>query len=323
MGEFELIRRHFLPLGPAPLAAGGHGVALGIGDDCALLDLAAGQQLALSIDTAVAGVHFPHDADPEAVAQRSLRVALSDLAAAGAEPLGFTLALTLPRADDAWLTAFARGLAGASATYHCPLIGGDTTKGPLTISIQVHGSLPRGRMLTRSGAAPADQVLVSGTLGDARAALDVLQEPAPSPALLARYWYPEPRLALGTALRGLASAAIDISDGLLADLGHIAAASGVAIRLDAEALPLSPALTAAVTAATARGYALSGGDDYELAVCVPPAQLDEARRRAAALGCPLTRIGEVEAGSGLRCVDRTGQALDPGTTGYQHFGEPP
>lgn len=318
MGEFELIRRYFLPLSKA-----GAGITLGIGDDCALLELGADEQLAVSIDTAVAGVHFPRDAEPGAIARRTLRTALSDLAAAGAEPLGFTLALTLPDADETWLTAFAQGLAIDADAYACPLIGGDTTRGPLTISVQVHGRVPKGRMLARRGATPGDHVLVSGSLGDARAALDVLKTPEAAPALLERYWLPEPRLSLGVALRGLASAAIDISDGLLADLGHIAEASGVAIQIHAEALPLSQALRTATGAASALEYALGGGDDYELAVCVPASQAAAARREAARLGNPLTLIGEVMTGSGVRCLDAQGQALGLAGQGFQHFGVSP
>src|SRR5690606_9849738 len=227
--EFDLIRRFFTVIG----GAGPH-IALGVGDDGALLDQAPGCQLAISTDTLVEGVHFPVACDPEALAGRALRVNLSDLAAMGAEPLGFQLALTLPSADEVWLAAFSRGLARDAGLFGCPLMGGDTTRGPLAITVTVIGTLPAGAALRRGGAGAGDLLYVTGTLGDARGALDVPREAH----LAARYWRPEPRLAAGRLLRQFASAALDVSDGLAQDAGHIAAASGLGCRIEADRLPL-------------------------------------------------------------------------------------
>jgi len=301
--EFDLIRRYFWGLG------GGEAIRLGIGDDAALLDLPPGEVLVASVDTLVEGVHYPDDTFPEDVGYRALAVAASDLAAMGASPLACTLALTLPAADELWLQAFSEGLARACADCRLPLAGGDTTRGPATvITIQVFGACPAGAALRRDGARPGDRVCVSGTVGDAAAALAILEErwhPGPEAAavLLERFNRPTPRLALGERLRGAATAAIDVSDGLLADLGHIAAASGVAIALHSAALPLSPALAAA--GEQGRAWALGGGDDYELAFTLPA-------EAAIPEGC--TRIGEAREGSGLS-VD--GEPAD--ASGYRHF----
>jgi thiamine-monophosphate kinase len=301
--EFELIRRYFWGLG------GGGAIRLGIGDDAALLDLPPGELLVASVDTLVEGVHYPRDTFPEDVGYRALAVAASDLAAMGASPLACTLALTLPVADELWLKAFSEGLAQACADCRLPLAGGDTTRGPATvITVQVFGACPANAALRRDGARPGDQVCVSGTVGDAAAALAVLEErwhpgPEAANAMLKRFHRPSPRLALGEQLRGLATAAIDVSDGLLADLGHIAAASGVAIALDSGSLPLSPAVAAA--GGRGRAWALGGGDDYELAFTLPAGA-------AAPEGC--TRIGEVREGAGLS-VD--GEPAD--ASGYRHF----
>lgn len=302
--EFDLIYRYFSSLGA------GQAVDLSVGDDCAILRLATGERLATSVDTVVAGVHFPEDSFPEDIGFRAVSVAASDLAAIGARPLGMTIALTLPEADEFWINAFSQGVAQAVSLYDLPLIGGDTTRGPLTITVQVLGALPMQQALLRGGARIGDGVYVSGTVGDAAAALAFLNDqwqPSPQDAefLLQRFNRPIARLDLGQELLGKASAAIDISDGLLADAGHIAAASGVGIRVDAAALPLSAALRAHGDSEQGLRWALAGGDDYELCFCLPAEQV-------APEGC--TRIGEVVPGEGVV----TGLDLDFGK-GYQHF----
>jgi thiamine-monophosphate kinase len=269
MGEFDLIARYFQR--PTSRAV------LGIGDDCALLQPATGMQLAISSDMLVEGRHFFADVDPSTLGHKALAVNLSDLAACGAQPLAFTLALALPRADEAWLAAFSRGLFALADEHGCELVGGDTTQGPLNICITVFGEVPRGQALLRSGARAGDDVYVSGTLGDARLALDALRDHAPLPdELLAlarhRLEQPTPRVALGLALRGVASAAVDVSDGLLGDLGHVLKASGVGARIDTS-VAINLIAVGAQSARAERffsyekmlAYVLAGGDDYELA----------------------------------------------------------
>lgn len=321
MGEFELIRQFFAA---ARCARAGEGVALGIGDDCALLQVAAGAQLAVSTDTLVDGVHFPVAADPFLLGQRSLAVAVSDLAAMGAAPLAFTLALTLPTVAADWLRAFAEGLDAMAEACGVRLVGGDTTRGPLSLTVTVFGSVPAGTALTRSGAQVGDLLCVGGALGDAAGALPlvlgerVVPEAIGAP-LLARYWSPAPQLALGQALRGLATAALDISDGLLADCGHIAMASGVELQIEQSRLPLSDALRRLLGEAQARQAALTGGDDYILAFTLP------ARYLAPLLahGWPVHVIGSVQAGSGVSLVNAQGEDITPVIRGYQHFRETP
>lgn len=319
MGEFELIRRYFAA---AACAQAAPGVALGIGDDCALLEVPAGEQLAISTDTMVAGVHFPDPSDPFLLAQRALAAAASDLAAMGATPLGFTLALTLPAADPAWLASFARGLDCKARECGLALIGGDTTRGPLCITLTVFGRVPAGLALRRDGARPGDLVCVGAPLGDAAGALALVLGQRQAPAetagpLLARYWSPRPQLSLGLVLRGRASAALDVSDGLLADCGHIAAASGVALCIERDRVPLSAPLRRLLDAQAALACALGGGDDYVLAFTLPP-------RFLAALEAewPLRVIGRVEAGSGVHLLDDAGREVEPPAGGYQHFGSP-
>jgi thiamine-monophosphate kinase len=274
-----------------------------------LLAVAPGDLLVNSVDTLVAAVHYPDDAFPEDIGYRALAVAASDLAAMGAAPLACTLALTLPDADPLWLQAFSEGLRQATGAFRLPLVGGDTTRGPVTvITVSVFGTCPAGAALTRGGARVGDAVCVSGTLGDGAAALAFLEErwqpdPDAAEALFARFYRPRPRLALGQALRGQATACIDISDGLLADLGHLCAASGVGMALESAALPLSPALAGAGD--RARDWALAGGDDYELAFTLP-----------AALPVPAggVRIGTVTDAAGIS-VD--GEVVAGG--GYSHF----
>lgn len=302
--EFSLIYRYFSDLGR------GAAVDLSVGDDCAILRLGAGERLATSVDTMVAGVHFPADSFPEDIGFRAVAAAASDLAAMGARPLGMTVALTLPDADELWLNAFSQGLAAAVSDLGLPLVGGDTTRGPLTISVQVLGALPMEQALLRSGARIGDEVYVSGTLGDAAGALAFLQEqwqPIPEHAqyLLGRFNRPRARIDLGRALLGRASAAIDVSDGLLADAGHMAAASGVKICIETDLLPLSPALSSHHSRKQVLQWALTGGDDYELCFCLPA---------GAPMPTGCTRIGQVEEGTGVDC----GLAIDI-PAGYQHF----
>lgn len=317
LGEFELIARFFSDLGPQR-----PGVVRDVGDDCALLQLPPGHLLATSIDTLVAGRHFLSSIDPFDLGWRALASCVSDLAAAGAEPLWFTLALTLPEADAAWLERLAAGLRAGAEAWGLRLVGGDTTSGPLTLSLQVMGAVPEGAALTRGGARPGDLVFVSGSPGEAAGALPLLGGASPAAhrqRLLERYHRPQPRLALGAALRGVASAAVDVSDGLLADAGHIAERSGVALDLHWPALPLSPALAAEVGEDAARLLALTGGDDYELCFTAPPQQRVRLGEIAAGLGLALTCIGEVRAGAGVRCLDASGQPIPIQRAGYEHF----
>ena len=314
MGEFELIERIFKPLG-MPRAD----VVLGIGDDAALLRPPPGQLLVSCIDTLVAGVHFPQDMAPEDVGYRLGAVNLSDLAAMGARPAWGLLALTLPQSDVAWLEGFARGLAASLAALGVVLVGGDTTRGPLCVSLQLTGLQPDDdRLLTRGGARPGDGVYVSGTLGDAAAGLAQWGTLADSP-LLQRFRRPTPRVALGAALRGLASSCIDVSDGLLADAGHLAEASGCCLRIDRVALPLSPALQASMSPRAAAEAALQGGDDYELCFTLPAtarSALPDLERLA---GCSITRVGEVVPGQGVVLVTPEGEVRVTGSGGYRHF----
>ncbi|SER39135.1 thiamine-monophosphate kinase [Pseudomonas sp. NFACC02] len=319
MGEFELIRNYFAA---APCAQPGEGVALGIGDDCALLSVAPGEQLAISTDTLVAGVHFPDVCDPFLLGQRALGVSASDLAAMGASPLAFTLALTLPDVSADWLQAFARGLNEMAQGCSMRLIGGDTTRGPLSMTVTVFGSVPAGQALTRSGARPGDLLCVGGPLGDGAGALPLVlnqrsTEASTTQALLARYWSPQPQLGLGRALRGKASAALDISDGLLADCGHIALASGVRLQVERERLPMSAALLSFLGLEDARQAALTGGDDYVLAFTLPPSELDSL----VSAGWPVSVVGRVVEGQGVSLIDEQGRDITPLTRGYQHFRE--
>ncbi|AHL76926.1 thiamine monophosphate kinase [Stutzerimonas stutzeri] len=317
MGEFELIRHYFAA---AACARAGGEVVLGIGDDCALLALPAGEQLAVSSDTLVAGIHFPDSCDPYLLGQRALAVSTSDLAGMGATPIGFTLALTLPQADSSWLAEFARGLDTMAAGCAMRLIGGDTTRGPLSMTLTVFGRLPAGQGLLRSGAQPGDLLCVGGALGDAAGALPFVlgereQGTADAAALLRRYWLPQPQLALGQALRGKASAALDISDGLLADCGHIAAASGVLLCIDQQTLPLSDALVRLAGADQALQYGLSGGDDYLLAFTLPADELAGLQGD----GWPVHVIGHVAVGAGVQLRNADGQAIALANQGYNHF----
>lgn len=313
LGEFELIRRYFQGIR-------GHSKTLrldtGVGDDCALFTPNPGQQLAVSVDSLIETRHFPRAAPPAELAWRALSVNVSDLNACGAEAMAFTLALTLPEANDDWLAQFAKGLSEAAAHYGIDCIGGDTCRGPLSITIQVFGQLPPGQALLRAGARTGDEVWVSGNLGGARAALDVFDGTAEDVGgeFLRAFYQPAPPVSLGPALRQIATAAIDISDGLLADLGHIAAASELAIEVDADRLPLSEAMLHRFGEERARGYAASGGDDYQLAFTVPAMRSAELSSVAADCGIKLSRIGQCIEGEGVHCHN-----LVIGQTGWSHF----
>lgn len=313
MGEFDLIQRWFSALG-----ARREDVVLGVGDDAAVLELPPGQQLVAAVDTLVAGRHFPPDSPPRSVGHRALAVNLSDLAAMGAEPRYALLALTLPQADDAWLQEFAGGFGALARQHGVALIGGDTTSGPLTISVTVLGTVLPGRALTRSGAQPGDLVFVSGTPGDAAAGLPLADQPAPPAALRARFEYPTPRVALGRALAGIASACIDVSDGLAGDLGKLGAASGCAIEIEPALLPLSDALQAQHALPRVQELALTGGDDYELAFTVPAAAADLAEIARAAQ-TRITRIGRVVPGAGVWLRDGA-VVTQFAHRGFDHFG---
>jgi thiamine-monophosphate kinase len=323
MGEFDLIRRHFQrPATPYPAA-----VALGVGDDCALLQPTPGWQLAVSTDMLVEGRHFFPDVAPDALGHKALAVNLSDLAAMGARPLGFTLALSLPAADDAWLAAFAHGLFALADAHQCPLVGGDTTRGPLNLCITVMGEVRPGAALRRDAARPGDDLYLSGRTGEARLALELLlgtgwalrhAGPNALAGLRDRLERPTPRLALGAALGGVAHAALDVSDGLAGDLGHILTASGVGADIDGAALPVAPGLLG-LPEAQRLDCLLNGGDDYELLFTAAPAQRAAVQAAAEASGTPVQRIGRIRAGRGLRLLDATGREQAWQARGFDHF----
>lgn len=315
MPEFDLIRKYF----SSPSVRSD--VALGVGDDTALLQVPPGQELAVCVDTLVAGVHFPLETPPDAVGHKALAVNLSDLAAVGAEPAWATLALTLPEADEAWISAFSDGFRALAARYGVALVGGDTTRGPLSVTVQVLGLVPGGSALLRSGARPGDGIYVTGTLGDAALGLAHLADGAAKRDagvrwLVERLMRPEPRIAAGLALRGLAHAVIDLSDGLLADLGHVLEASGAGARIELACLPLSDPFRAVSGTTVDWSLPLAGGDDYELLFTLDPAREDRARER---IPVPIARIGTVEQAQGLRVFDAQGQPVQPSRSGYQHF----
>ena len=327
MGEFDLIARYFT----RPTAR----AVLGVGDDCALLQPVPGTQLAISSDMLVEGRHFFADVDPSALGHKALAVNLSDLAACGAKPLAFTLALALPRVDEAWLAAFSRGLLGLADAHGCELVGGDTTQGPLNICITVFGEVPvvggKSQALLRSGARAGDDIYISGTLGDARLALEARRGTVTLPAALfeqvrGRLEQPSPRVALGQALRGLASAAIDVSDGLLGDLQHVLRASRVGATIDTSvAINLIAACahpdwaTGIISFEKQLEYSLAGGDDYELAFTAPVSARAAVQTAALLAGTPATRIGCIEKTTGLRLIDAQGNALPCGFTAFDHF----
>ncbi|MES2720569.1 MAG: thiamine-phosphate kinase [Pseudomonadota bacterium] len=332
LDEFGLIRRYFTRADRQQPT----GVRLGIGDDAALLDLPPGESLAVTTDTLVAGRHFPHDALPFDIGWKALAVNLSDLAAMGATPAGVTLAITLPSADEAWLAAFAEGFFALADAHGVPLIGGDTTRGPLSVTVTALGSVPFQQALRRDGAQPGDLIYVSGTLGDGGLGLalaegrlhDVHLPPLHQAHALARLHRPTPRLALGLALRGIASAAMDVSDGLVQDLGHLLKASGrlqpLGAALTLEQLPLSPAMQylAGESDSLQRqvlDWALAAGDDYELLFTVPVAR----QKQLEALGCelelPLMQVGVVSASADVCLSWRAAPYRHDELSGYRHF----
>ncbi len=316
ISEFELIKQYF-----DEITIASHFVELGIGDDCALLRCPTDKQLAVSVDTLVAGVHFFPDVAPDRLGYKCLAVNLSDLAAMGATPAWFTLAITLPEANAGWLASFTQGLAEAAKRYDIPLVGGDTTKGPLSITIQVHGFIEHGQALRRDQAKVGDSIYVSGTLGDAGAGLAIKQSEATSLSsdqdyLIERLECPTPRLSIGQDLLGIANAAIDISDGLIADLGHILTASKVGAELKLGSLPISPALSRYADSVDVQSqFALYSGDDYELCFTV-------SAEKTAMLSDDLLKqcqkVGQITSGQGVRLMQH-GQPIELEGRSYDHF----
>ena len=326
-GEDRLIARYFKPLAKHP-------GAFGLDDDAAVIAPPAGCDLVLKTDAIVGGVHFFADDPPDTVARKALRVNLSDLAAKGAKPLGFLLALALPKEiGDAWLAPFARGLGADADAFGCPLFGGDTdrTPGPITISIAVFGAVPHGKMVRRAGAEPGDRVVVTGTIGDAALGLILRRDRSAAArwgldrrqqdCLAARYLVPEPRTAIAEILGGHASAAMDVSDGLAGDLAKLCRASGVAADIEVARVPLSDAARAALAKEPALIEAIiTGGDDYEILACAPAAEVEALRRQASAAGVAVTEIGQVAAGQGeARFVDPHGKPLVFARPSFSHF----
>jgi thiamine-monophosphate kinase len=327
MGEFDLIERFF--------KRAARRAVLGIGDDCALMQAPAGSHMAISTDMLVQGRHFFADVDPRTLGHKALAVNLSDLAACGAEPMGFTMALALPHIEERWLAAFAEGLFTLADSHGCELIGGDTTRGPLNICITVFGSVPapagQSQALLRSGAHPGDDIYVSGHLGDARLALEAMQgKLSLPPALLQgtrqRLEEPSPRIALGMALRGLASAAMDLSDGLVGDLGHLLKASQVGATLNTEAVlerlcarTHSDWAGAGVSHTQALHCVLSGGDDYELLFTAPPTARSAILAAAQRCATPVSCIGQIESQPGLRLLDAAGAPMPNHFASFEHF----
>lgn len=318
LSEFALIARYFAAQ-PAR-----DDVILGVGDDCALLSVPPGMQLAVSIDTMVAGVHFPLETHPTDIGHKLMAVNLSDLAAMGAQPAWATLALTLPSSDADWLEAFCTGLYGLAAHYQVQIVGGDTTHGPLALSLQIHGFVPAGQALRRSGARVGDLILLTGPLGEAAIGLDCLihglslPEPLRTQAIT-RLNRPAPRVAAGLALQGLANSAIDISDGLIADLGHILNASGVGAVVELDCLPRTEVLTAALAAGATLDRLLSGGDDYELCFTCAADQLAAVTDALAKAGVDCHPIGHIVPTPGLQLLQSDGTVYRAAQSGYDHF----
>ena len=315
IGEFDLIAKFFTRSVTR--------AALGVGDDCALFATSPGMQLAVSSDMLVEGRHFLPTVLPQRLGHKALAVNLSDLAACGAKPMAFTLALALPRVDEVFLDGFARGLLALADAHGCELVGGDTTQGPLNICITVFGEVPAGEALLRSGARPGDDLYVSGTLGDARLALEVFRgqlalDGARFEAVRCAMEQPQPRVALGLALRGVASSAIDVSDGLLGDLAHVLRRSGVGAEVQVDALPRSDVMRA-LPEALQRECTLSGGDDYELVFTAAPQQAARIAAVALTSKVSVTRIGAISAATGLRLIDRDGRAVVNTFGSFDHF----
>ena len=325
LGEFELIRRFFLRRDAQRDARSG--VILGIGDDAAVLSLPRDTELVAAVDTIVAARHFPEGTDPRSIGHRVLAVNLSDMAAMGATPAWATLSLTMPSADAGWLERFSEGLWDLADANGVALVGGDTTRGPLTLTVQILGHVPRGMALRRSGARAGDLLAVTGSLGDGGAGLAfVTRQSAAAESsravceLIQRFDYPAPRVQFGVAARGIATAAMDLSDGLVGDLPKLAQASGLAAHVVVERLPLSDALRAAVAPEQARDWALSAGDDYELLLAVPASRFAELGESAARLNLTLTAIGELRRGSGVTW-SLNGKDFAPASSGFDHFAQ--
>lgn len=320
--EFELIQRYFNRKGQPQT-----GVALGIGDDAALLNPPSGKQLVIAIDTLVEGVHFPVDTSAFDIGWKALAVNLSDLAAMGAEPAWFTLALTLPESSESWLTEFSAGLFDLANQYGVSLVGGDTTRGPLTVTVQIAGYVPSGQALLRRGAGSGDRIFVTGTLGDASAALQLLTGQLPETAqdyadLVQHLNKPQPRISEGCALRGIASCAIDVSDGLLADLQHLLDASDRGADIHLEKIPYSSGVRQLLSKyPDIRGSLLAGGDDYELCFCVPSDKLKQLEQVMATNIIQCTEIGFITESKELRCLNTAGQAIAIDARGYTHFAK--
>ncbi|MDO8890461.1 MAG: thiamine-phosphate kinase [Sulfurimicrobium sp.] len=316
--EFDLIRQYFTRPTPSAL--------LGVGDDAALLQVSPCMDLAVSVDMLVEGRHFSPQDGPGTVGHKSLAVNLSDMAAMGAQPRWATLALALPAADEKWLRGFAGGFFGLASKFGVELVGGDTTRGPLNICIQIMGEVPAGKALRRDGAKAGDEIWVSGTLGTAalalafrqgRVELDQLEAAACLPAL----YVPQPRVALGLALRGIATAAIDISDGLLADLGHILEQSQVGAEIHFEALPLHEVTRRHINLEVAKNCVLAGGDDYELCFTAPADRHAELEELSLKLALPLACIGRIASGAGLAVLDGKGDPMPVEMKGFDHFAQ--
>jgi thiamine-monophosphate kinase len=326
-GEFDIIRKYFAPGAPRS------DVLLGIGDDAAVLEVGGARKLVVAMDTVVEGVHFPAGTAAADIGHRALAVNLSDLAAMGAEPSWMTLSLALPHADEAWVADFAAGLMALARAHSVALVGGDTVRGPLAVTIQIGGWVEADAWLTRSGARPGDVLFVSGTPGDAAAGLDLLQRKLQAPVstqdaaeqLRARFLRPQPRVQLGRALRAVASAAIDISDGLLTDLDKLCGASACGARLEVDALPISASLRVLCVPDACVQYALAGGDDYEIMFSVPPSRLAQVAALRDVTGDEpdgtlpnCTRIGEITSTRSVECT-RAGQPFSAVRRGYEHF----
>ena len=316
IGEFEIIARYFTR------ATADRDVVLGVGDDAAVL--AVGGHLAVTVDTLIAGVHFPDGMAPHALGHRLMAVNLSDLAAMGARPRWCTLALTLPSADELWLDGFSRGLFELADRYGVSLVGGNLSRGPLTLTLQLMGKVEPKNMLTRSGGHVGDDIYVTGTLGDSSAGIMLILERSAAPqgsaaaALKERFYRPVPRVGAGLALGPLATAAIDVSDGLLADLDHICKASACGATIDVERVPLSAELLSMFPPQEALAHALGGGDDYELCFTAPPSRADEIEAALEAADTPVRRIGQLIAGQTVVCR-RDGEPFTPAVRGFRHF----
>ena len=314
--EFDLIRRHFTR--PAANAV------LGVGDDCALVDVTNGMDLAVSTDTMVSGTHFFPDVDPENLGHKALAVNLSDMAAMGAMPYWAMLALTLPNVDHAWLAAFAKGFFDLAQEYNVSLIGGDTTRGPLTMTVTIMGEVPAGAALRRGGAKAGNDVWVTGNIGDAALAVAhrhgriVLAEADYHEAVM-RLYEPTPRVSVGQSLRGLATSAIDVSDGLLADLTHICRLSGVGATVDLASVPVSSIGAKHINSDEGRNAILAGGDDYELCFTAHPNSRESIDDLTDVFGIPITRVGQIKRGKGVSLLGSDGKPVKIDGRGYDHF----